>query len=131
MYYSMKTDEPNNMKQIDQGEAIKITPEESRLKIRGLNSSTPEIAIKKSDEPLGVNETNELVSNECWLCNEELQDTDIVGFCDEFDTYYHDKCVNTIPVSAHYDCPVCAMEMDEMVVSFKTDLEEIIEDNTL
>ena len=36
--------------------AIKITPENSRLKIRGLNSSTPEIAIKKSDEPLGVNE---------------------------------------------------------------------------
>ena len=51
MYYSMKTAEPNSMKQIDQGEAIKITPKNSRLKIRGLNSSTPEIAIKKTDEP--------------------------------------------------------------------------------
>ena len=109
--------------------AIKFTPENSRLKIRGLNSSTPEIAIKKSDEPLGVNEKSEETVG--WLCNESLQDTDMVRFCDEFDTYYHDKCVDTIPVSSFYDCPVCAVEMDDMVVSFKTDLEEIIEYNTL
>ena len=47
----------------------------------------------------------------------------MVWYCDEFDTYYHDKCKELNPPSAHYDCPVCAIEMDEMVISFKTDLE--------
>ena len=66
---------------------------------------------------------NENEKTICWLCRESLHDTDMVWYCDEFDTYYHDKCKELRPPSADYDCHVCAIEMDDMVISFKTDLE--------
>ena len=109
------------MKQTDQRVAIKFTPENSRLKKSSLNSSGTKLRSRKTAEPIGVNEKTR--ETKCWLCNEALQDSEMVWFCDEFDTYYHDKCKELNPPSAHYDCPVCAIEMDEMVISFKTDLE--------
>lgn len=59
------------------------------------------------------------MTDECWLCSEQFKTGDPVGFCNEFDTFYHEKCVDTICVtsataklqSRHKDCPVCAVEM--------------------
>tara|TARA_R100000963_G_C4643283_1_gene107071 strand:+ start:2620 stop:2979 length:360 start_codon:yes stop_codon:yes gene_type:complete len=62
-------------------------------------------------------EESPLESSSCWLCNEQFKTEDPmldldfipVGFCDEFDTFYHKKCAEGKPTLN--DCPVCAVEM--------------------